>query len=42
MRDLCAVAGYYVVLEECVFFFLEIRQGIPSKSLGFVGKDGLS
>lgn len=40
MRDLCAVAGYYVVLEECVF--LEIRQGIPSKTLGFVGKDGLS
>ncbi len=22
--------------------FLEIRQGIPSKTLGYVGKDGLS
>lgn len=20
MRDLCAVAGYYIVLEECVFY----------------------
>lgn len=33
MRDLCAVAGYYVVLEECVFFFRD-QAGNSFKVVG--------